>query len=250
MSDQEKPSLPPEFSPEEAEIARQLFSLRQSPGVELQRRIEAIPQPPARPAGVTPRPLLGGLAALLVAALLFISPPVQATLDEVQKMIGQIPVIVRTVWPQPVEAVVTLETEAMSLVEARAAIPFDFALPTYLPAGLTGDMEQVQVAWSPLAMVKLVWRDAENGFVQLSIYAAGPENVQALVGPESSETVQINGQEALLVRGGWDRQSRTWNGQDRVITLFWTVNDVRYRLLAYSEVVSLDELVAMAESIE
>lgn len=115
MSDQEKPSLPPEFSPEEAEIARQLFSLRQSPGVELQRRIEAIPQPPARPAGVTPRPLLGGLAALLVAALLFISPPVQATLDEVQKMMGQIPVIVRTVWPQPVEAVVTLETEAMSL---------------------------------------------------------------------------------------------------------------------------------------
>ncbi|MCK6630217.1 MAG: hypothetical protein L6R45_34200 [Anaerolineae bacterium] len=250
MNDQEKPLLSPEFSPEEAEIARQLFSLRQSPGVELQRRIEAIPQPPARPAGVTPRPLLGGLAALLVAALLFISPPVQATLDEVQKMMGQIPVIVRTVWPQPVETVVVLETEPMSLAQAQAAMPFDFALPAYLPVGLTGDTEHIQVAQSPVAMVKMVWRDAENGFVQLSVYAAGPENVQTLVGPESSETIQLNGQEALLVRGGWDRQSRIWSGQAGLITLFWTVNGIRYRLLAYSEVVSLDELVAMAESIE
>jgi hypothetical protein len=250
MSEQENTSLPPEFSPEEAEVARQLLNLRQPPGVELQRRIEAIPQSPARLAGVTPRPLLGGLAALLVAALLFISPPVQATLDEVQKMVGQIPVIVRTVWPQPVETVVTLETEAMSLAEARAALPFDFALPAYLPAGLTRDIEQVQVARSPVAMVKLVWRDTENSFVQLSVYAAGPENIQALVGPESSETIQVNGQEALLVRGGWDRQSRTWSGPPGLITLFWTVNDVRYRLLAYSEVVSLDELVAMAESVE
>jgi hypothetical protein len=138
----------------------------------------------------------------------------------------------------------------MSLAEARAALPFDFALPAYLPAGLTGDMEQVQVTQSPVAMVKMVWRDTENGFVQLSAYAAGPENIQALVGPESSETIQLNGQEALLVRGGWDRQSRTWSGQPGLITLFWTVNDVRYRLLAYSEVVSLDELVAMAESVE
>ncbi|GAB4429346.1 MAG: hypothetical protein Fur0044_27070 [Anaerolineae bacterium] len=242
--------MPPEFSPEETEIARQLLSLRRSPEVELQRRIEAIPQSSARHAGVTPRPLLGGLAALLVAVLLFISPPVQATLDEVQKMVGQIPVIVRTVWPQPVETVVALETEAMSLAEAQAAMPFDFALPAYLPAGLTGDTGQVQVAQSPVAMVKMVWRDAENGFVQLSVYAAGPENVQTLVGPESSETIQLNGQEALLVRGGWDRQSRIWSGQPGLITLFWTVNRVRYRLLAYSEVVSLDELVAMAESVE
>lgn len=250
MSDQENPSLPSEFSPEEAELARQLASLRQSPSAELQRRIEAISQPPARPAGVTPRPLLGGLAALLITALLFISPPVQATLDEVQKMVGQIPVIIRTIWPQPVDAVVALETEPMSLAEARAAMPFDFALPAYLPAGLTGDTAQVQVAQSPLAMVKTVWRDAENGFVQLSVYPAGPENPQALVGPESSQTIQVNGQQALLVHGGWDGQSRTWSDQVGVITLFWTVRDARYRLLAYSKLVSPAELVAIAESIE
>lgn len=250
MSDQENPLVASEFSPEEAELARQLANLRQSPSAELQRRIEAIPRPPARPTGVIPRSWLGALAALLTAALLFVSPPVQATLDEVQAMIGQIPVIIRTVWPQPVDAVVALETEPMSLAEARAAMPFDFALPAYLPTGLTGDTAQVQVAQSPLAMVKMVWRDAENGFVQLSVYPAGPENPQALVGPESSETIRVNGQEALLVRGGWDGQSRTWSSQAGVITLFWTVHDVRYRLLAYSKVVSPAELVAIAESIE
>lgn len=250
MNDQENSSLVTEFSPEEAELARQLVSLRQLPSAELQRRIEAVSQPPARSAGAVPRPLLGGLAVLLVAALFFISPPVQATLDEVQAMIGQIPVIIRTVWPQPVDTVVALETEPMSLAEARAAMPFDFALPAYLPAGLTRDTAQVQVAQSPLAMVKMVWRDAENGFVQLSIYPAGPENPQALVGPESSETIQVNGQQALLVRGGWDGQSRTWSEQAGVITLFWTVHDARYRLLAYSKLVSPAELVAIAESIE
>jgi hypothetical protein len=137
----------------------------------------------------------------------------------------------------------------MSLAEARAVLPFDFAVPAYLPPNLTGDNDRVWVTQSPVALAKMVWRDAENGFVQLSVYAASPENLQAVVGPHSSQTIRLNGQEALLVRGGWDGQSRTWSRQDRVMTLFWTINGVRYRLLAYSGAVSLDELVAIAESI-
>jgi hypothetical protein len=85
----------------------------------------------------------------------------------------------------------------------------------------------------------------------LSAHAASSENQlsQILVGPESSETILLNGREVVVVRGGWDKESRTWSHQDQVITLIWTVNGVQYRLLSYSDAVSLTELKMMAESV-
>jgi hypothetical protein len=250
MTPREIEPAPPEFSPEEAELARQLISLRQPPSPTLQRRVQAIPQPDA-PAQTVPAGLVGGIIALLVVALLFGSPPVKATLDEVQKVIGQIRLTIRSVWPAPTATVVLLETEPMPLVDAQAAVPFNFTMPDYLPASLTGSGDEVEVARSPVALVKMQWRDPRGGVVQLSAHAASPENQpsQTLIGPESSETILLNGREAILVRGGWDRESRTWSYQDRVVTLIWTVNDVQYRLLSYSDVVPLAELKMMAESI-
>lgn len=252
MKDRESEPLPPEFAPDETELARQLYNLRQPPSPALQRRVQAIPQPEAPPLRVAPRGLIGGVIALLVVALLFISPPVRATLDEVQKVMGQIQVTIRSVWPQPTATVMVLETKPMSLAEAQAALPFAFAMPSHLPGGLTGSQDEVLVAQSPVALVKVQWRDPAGGVVQLSAHAAGPANQlsQTVVGPESSEPILLNGQEAVLVRGGWDEDSRTWSHEGRVTTLIWTVNGVQYRLLAYSEVVSLAELIAMAESIK
>ncbi|MCL4300729.1 MAG: hypothetical protein KJ077_33640 [Anaerolineae bacterium] len=250
MTPTEIEPAPPEFSPEEAELARQLLSLRQPPSPTLQRRVQAIPQPET-PARTVPLGLVGGIIALVVVALLFASPPVKATLDEVQKAMGQIQLTIRSVWPAPTATVVLLETEPMPLPEAQAAVPFDFALPTYLPASLTSSDDEVEVAWSPVALVKMQWRDTQGGVVQLSIRAAGSENQpgQTLIGPESSETILLNGREVVLVRGGWDKESRTWSHQDQVITLIWTVHDVQYRLLSYSDAVSLTELKMMAASI-
>jgi hypothetical protein len=250
MTPREIEPAPPEFSPEEAGLARQLLSLRQPPSSALQRRIRAIPQPD-RPARTLPAGLVGGIIALLVVAMLFGSPPVKATLDEVQKMMGQIQLTVRSVWPAPTATVVMLETEPMSLANAQTVLPFDFALPTYLPGGLTGSGDEVWVAQSPVALVKIQWRDSQGGVVQLSAHAAGSESQpsQTLVGPESSETILLNGRETVLVRGGWDKESRTWSHQGQVVTLIWAVNGVQYRLLSYSDVVSLAELKLMAESI-
>ncbi|MBI1879728.1 MAG: hypothetical protein HYR94_16155, partial [Chloroflexi bacterium] len=50
-----------------------------------------------------PRSLVGAVIALLIVALLFVSPPVQATLDEAQKVMGQIHLTIRSVWPEPSE---------------------------------------------------------------------------------------------------------------------------------------------------
>jgi hypothetical protein len=249
---QELTPLPPEFSAKEAELARQLLSLRQPPGPALVRRVQALPQSPA-PAGriLSPR-LSGGIIALVVISLLFVSPPVRATLDEVQKIIGgQIHLTIRTIWPKPTETVVMLEAAPMSLAEAQALLPFAVATPAYLPKHLSATDDQVWVSQSPLPMAKMTWRDTAGGFVQLSLYPSGPENQlsQTLIGPDSSQTLRINDQEAVLVHGGWDEQSRTWSHRAQVTTLIWTVNDVRYRLLSYSDAVSLPELIALAESI-
>ena len=47
----------------------------------------------------------------------------------------------------------------------------------------------------------------------------------------------------------WAETSRTWDHEAQLVTLIWELEDIQYNLLAYSEVVSLAELVAMAESI-
>lgn len=250
MTSSETKPVPPEFSPEEAELARQLVSLRQKPSPALQRRVQAVPQS-APPRRSVPRGLVGGIIALVVGALLFISPPVQATLDEVQKMVGQVPLTIRSVWAAPTATVVMLETEPMSLDAARTAVPFDFALPAYLPDTLSRSSDEVRVAQTPVALVKVEWRDRAGGVVQLTAHAGSSANQlsQTLVGPESSEPIQINGREAVLVRGGWDKSSHTWSHQGQVMTLIWTVNGVQYRLLAYSDLISLAELKRMAESI-
>src|SRR6185503_19406899 len=123
MSQTEINPQPQEFSPDEAELTRQLLSLRQMPSTTLQHRVEVIPQQTY----LLPRSLVGGAIALVVVALLFISPPVKATLDEVQKVMGQIHLTVRSVWPKPTATVVMIEPVAMSLAEAQALLPFDFS---------------------------------------------------------------------------------------------------------------------------
>lgn len=249
MSQSELKSLSPEFPPDEAELARQLTALRRMPSSTLQRRIQTISRH-NRQERVVPRHLVGGAVALLVVALLFASPTAKATLDEVQAIIGQIHLTVRSAWPKPTETVVPLETELMTLAEAKARLPFDFAFPSYTPEGLSAG-DQISVAKLTVPMAKMEWRDPEGGFVQLTAAASDQENQLSytLVGPDSSEPILINGQEAVLVRGGWAGESRTWNHQDQIITLIWTVEGVQYRLLAYSRLVPLTELMAMAESI-
>ncbi|MFN8457001.1 MAG: hypothetical protein U0401_20440 [Anaerolineae bacterium] len=241
---------PPDHLPEDAELARQLFALRRPPSEVLQRHVQTIPrQPPAR---LLPRHLLGVVAGVCVMLLLFISPPVQATLGQAQKVIGQINLTVQEIWPQPTAAVTMLETEPMSLAVAQAVIPFEFGLPAYVPAGLSRPDDRVTVAKLSTPLVQAEWRDAQGGFVQLSAYAADPalQFNQTVVGPDSSSAILINGQAGVLVRGAWDDASRTWSHQDRMLTLLWANNGVQYRLLAFTSQISLPELVAMAESIK
>jgi len=98
-------------------------------------------------------------------------------------------------------------------------------------------------------LVKLRWRDREGGFTQLTAYAHPDAQAKTLVGIQEGEPVNLNSQTGVLVRGAWDETSRTWNEESGVVTLIWATDGVQYRLLSYSEVVSVEELIKIAESV-
>jgi len=248
MNQADSESILGEIEAEDAELAEQLLGLRQNPGPELRRRVETIPTRRPREAILDLR-LVGGMVAAVLVLLLFISPPAQATLGRFEAVIGRIHLTMLDVLPTRPNPVV-IESTPVSLTAARARVPFDFAIPTQRPADLVGN-PQVFVTELERPIVKMRWRDIEGGFVQLAVHQAsgGQKLTRNLVGVESSETIRLNGREAVLIYGGWDETSRTWDHEAQLVTLIWELEDIQYNLLAYSEVVSLAELVAMAESI-
>ncbi|MEW5958590.1 MAG: hypothetical protein AB1801_12740 [Chloroflexota bacterium] len=229
------------------ELARQLLSLRRQPGAGLEQRIRAIPRQTARPR-LAPRRVWASVALAVIAGLLFVSPVAQATLGQFQQVIGQIHLTILDVLPQRADPLV-IESTPVSLAEARAAAPFAFVTPSHLPAGLSSQAE-VYVLKLESPIVKLLWRDQAGGFVQLSVHQANgaAAQIENVIGAESSDTILINGQEAVIIYGGWDQTSRTWQHQERLVTLIWVIDGVQYNLLSYSTLISSTDLLAMAQS--
>jgi hypothetical protein len=241
-------SLTDQLMHNEMPLAQALSELRREPSPDLYRRLAAIPQHRSR----RPHRLAWvAVSALLVAALLFFSPAARATIDQVVERVGQVYFTVTDKLPYRDDATV-VEGITMSLDEARAAVSFDFGVPTALPAGC--ELDRVEV-WMPNEtvgqVVELTWRQSDGGVLELSVHAYDElEPIQTVVGLDSIETVQVNGRDAALVRGGWDSDTGAWGYQDKTITLVWQVQAVQYSLLAYPERFSADELVSIAESIE
>jgi len=259
MNNSDLNSILAEFQGEDIDLARQLLSLRQEPGRALEQCVQAIPRPKTAWLLVGWPRLAWVSVALVIVGLLVVSPAANATWGEVGQAIGRIRVLVLDVLPRPIsagfmptptESPIIVASTPMSLAEARAIVPFDLVLPTDLPAGLRSDRE-ILVAQLEPPIVTIRWRDIEGGFVQLTAYPYNSANnpIQTLVGPDSSETVLVNGQEAVLVAGAWDQTSRAWRPDRRLMTLIWEVEDIQYRLISFSEMVSSAELIALAESV-
>lgn len=248
MNHRDSDAILGELEADELGLAEQLLALRQKPGPELRRRIEAIPGRRPQPASLSLR-LVGGMAAAALVLLLFISSPAQATLGRFEAVIGRIHLTMLDVLPHRPTPVL-IESTPVSLPAARTQAPFDFAVPAQLPAGLIKE-PQILVTKLERPIVKMRWRDIDGGFVQLTAHPTndGQTLTQNLVGVESSQTIQLNGRDAVLIYGGWDKVSRTWDHEAQLVTLIWELADIQYNLLAYSEAVSLPELIVMAESV-
>ncbi|MCB0153353.1 MAG: hypothetical protein KDF65_01055 [Anaerolineae bacterium] len=232
----------------DSDLSQQLTDLRRPPGPALRERIEAIPRRKTARAKLTAR-LAWSVAAVMMAGLLLASPPAQATLG-VERWFGQIRLTVLDSYRQPSRPLI-VESVPMSLAEAAALTGYTLTPPATLPPSLTGSAE-VSVLKLAVPIARLRWRDSEGGFVQLSMLPANGrlESSRTLVGYDSSEAVQIGERPGVLVRGSWDAASQSWRYQAQMTTLIWEANGQQYKLLAFSDVISLAELVRMAESVE
>lgn len=240
-----------EFDGEEYDLARSLLSLRQPPPAALRERVRAITAG-ERPHRGFPR-LVWLAGAVVLAVLLSGSPSARAMLNEFEKVIGQVPLLVREGWSSPeATATVTLESRLVPLAAARASLPFKVSEPGYLPDGFAAVNEgQVAVLDLETPVVTMEWRKPRSGVLLLSQIPYGPDAIpiETLVGPDSSQPVLINGREAVLVRGGWDQASGAWERETPVVTLIWRRDGVQHRLLAAGTDLPLAELIAVAGSI-
>jgi hypothetical protein len=243
-------AIEPEFSGADAEMARRLLSLNHEPSPALVARVRAIPTLPQEKRWQMPRWAWGLAAVTVILTLLVsISPPLRAAIARLQEAIGDVYLSVADHSPDTGDATI-VEPELMSLQAARAAMPFDFGLPTQAPDGWVMDQQVRVVDLGGGPFVEISWTNPGHASVTFSVRAAlqgDGSPGETLVGPDSFRETEVNGRPAVIVTGGWDYYSQRWAWPE-VTTLIWTVDDVQYSLVASSDEISEAELVDMAES--
>ena len=185
-------------------------------------------------------------AALLFAVLVSASPSLRAAIASLDVTIGNIKLSVADRSPDSSDATI-VEPELMSLEAAREAAPFAFRIPTEIPDGLAMD-EQVRVndlGGGPF--VEMLWTKPGGGGFSLTARQE-PGSSSWLVGLDSYREIEIGGEPAAIVTGGWDADSREWAWLEQT-TLIWAVDDVQYTLSASADNLSEAELIAIAESV-
>lgn len=145
--------------------------------------------------------------------------------------------IFERVTPQPVAPV------TMSQAEAKAQLPFAYALPAWAPAGfvLQNEVEVVQPESGLGYMsVSLIWLRADEAALRLQV-AQADDDQPALGAAGSSQAVTVNGQPASLVHA-------THLGAER-LALTWPRAGLTYTLSAEDGAATPEELQRMAESV-
>jgi hypothetical protein len=236
-----------EFSAADAAMVDLLSSLRQYPSAALVTRVRSIPtvQEPKRRA--VPRWAWGlAAAALLFVVLLSTSPSLRAAIAGLDVTIGNIRLSVADRSPDSSDAKI-IEPELMSLEAAREVVPFAFGIPTEIPDGLAMD-EQVRVndlGGGPF--VEMQWTKPGGGGFSFSV-RQDPGSPSWLVGLDSYREIEIGGEPAAIVTGGWDADSQEWGWLEHT-TLIWAVDGVQYTLGAGVDNFTGADLITIAESV-
>jgi hypothetical protein len=202
--------------------------------------------------------LIGVVFALIL--VFTISAPVRANvLSWIQQIAG---INVEESTESPLAGV----TEVPSMITVLTPIPvselkdepFDFAMPQYLPGF---ELNQDFTVAQSKTWVLLSWTRGQNDKLNMLVEINDGKLVVP-AGKGSSSEIDLNGQTALLIRGGWTSDSQ-WN-ENKGLELQWLNDGLRYDLQYYktgdrneivpfdeTEVESrLDELIQIAESVK
>lgn len=229
-----------------------LIHLQKSPrpefAAELYRKIN---QPaPAGPSLALRAALAASALCAAVAVTSFISPAARAAVLSLIREIGGVSFFETADYPG-IDNPTIVPEKILSLAEAQAELPFSISLPIWVPEGYVRD-DNVRItrfsnAYTP---VTITWRgksaDGSDTLLELMI---GQTIGDWIVGWNSLETVKIKGQDASLIRGMWNSNTKEWDENPETIglTLIWAKGETTYSL--FSPTLSRAELIRIAESI-
>jgi hypothetical protein len=190
------------------------------------------------------------LCSALIAALAF-SPSARAAFNGLIVEIGGMNFFESeesaSATPLPESQVTLVPEEIVPLAEAQAKLPYTISLPTWTPDGFKMG-NSVRVAHFPGAaapQVTISWygSDPKVGNIDLTIFG---QRISWLVETNDVHEVQVNGQPAALVEGGWDVDTGQWS-REAARMLHWMKGNEMYQL--HSRGASVEDLIRIAESI-
>lgn len=188
---------------------------------------------PAHQPSLPSRRRVLALAALTSIALFLLtslfSPGVRALVQDIVRQIGDMTVRETAIYPLADGYVTMPDTnQYLTLEAARQAIDFKFSLPTELPDRYVM-LDEVIVS-ADGAQIHIHWKGQEtrgDGLL-LTVSPAHPD-AEWLVGPDSTEVVDLNGREALFTRGGWLSNTESWD-ENISRDVRWTQDGLTYQL--------------------
>ena len=197
----------------------------------------------------TTRVVAWALAALVLVfgLMVLVVPDVRVALAQIIQSIAGFPYR-ETEQVTPPNEGTRLEPGKISLSEARALLPtVNLSVPSWSPEGY---ILQEQVDWSG-NFITLIW-DSEKTGSHILLLIGSVDNLSSWpipIGPGGAQEVSIGGSPAVLEQGAWDGETGQWtSGQG--LALRWQRDETYYFLFTFSNDVTTDELIRMAESIQ
>jgi hypothetical protein len=186
----------------------------------------------------------------LIAAFV-VSPPARAAFSGLIVKIGEMLLVepdetASQATPLPESQVTIVPQETLSLAEAQANLPYSISLPAWVPDGFKmGSLARIDYFPGAGPQVTITWygSDPNVGNIDLTIYA---QRIDWLVETDDVQEVEVNGQPAALVVGGWDADSGQWDDEAGRM-LNWMKGNEMYQL--HSMGAAIEDLIRMAESI-
>ena len=147
--------------------------------------------------------------------------------------------------PIPESQITTVPEDFLPLEEARAKLPYEISLPTWVPDGFTMSNTVRITHWPQVTPVTITWNSSNPraAIIELMIF---DRRMGWLVDTDDVSEVEVNGEPAALVGGTWDADTGTWNNK-MDLSLSWMKGEEMYRLSAPGGTV--EDLIRMAESI-
>jgi len=200
------------------------------------------------------------LAIFIFGMLFAFSPTVRADVKRIAEEIAGLQYEITSKCPGCTDDVITIEPEILSLEDARSRFKSPILLPTYVPQGYERLIDLKLFKWEVeledgiFPELVITWEKREEnqlvGYIDLSIKTECPSDYPScgwVVGNEALEEITLKGKPAVIVRGGWNHDTKQYDLSAGVHIQWRYDENTVYQLSSLEGM--LDELSKMAESI-